>query len=406
MSGAPFSLRLSACPDPQLLVVAHRQGTGLRCPVIDPRVRAFGFKFDFEYGLSSESVWCAALKCAAADPPGQDTASVDVLITLKSFEWTMYGWGWDVFPPEQWRLERELTIWARKPPCEQRGTDWSAKRLCRVVFEDNQEGQSLGYFMNNNNDFVPKADTNIGIDVAEMRSVKLLLDIPEAVKDTDLVCMWLAVACGATTAPVSAEFSYMGGFDKRYSSGCIPGNMEYQLEEYDPVQTGYTGKLATLPADSLQTLMDSLRGTGSRQTNVTSLRELAGVPAASKTTCEEKYLEPIVKGWSDGDVSAQLCGNNRYLIGLEFDKHQDKSKPSARPAAEANRASEIEEILNLEVFGTGEKVIILGLRSNTELNRKLGTVQEYVRSKARFVVLLDQGGKSIRIRSKNLRRPC
>ena len=94
------------------------------------------------------------------------------------------------------------------------------------------------------------------------------------------------------------------------------------------------------------------------------------------------------------------------VIGLEFDKHQDKSKPSARPAAEANRASEIEEILNLEVFGTGEKVIILGLRSNTELNGKLGTVQEYVRSKARFVVLLDQGGKSIRIRSKNLRRPC
>ena len=391
----------------------HRQGTGLRCPVVDPRVRTYGFSFDLEGGQSCQSVWCAALKCAATDPPGQDTAAVDVLITLSSYEWTMYGWSWDDFPPEQWTLERELTFWVREPPCQHTGSDWSATTLCRVTLEDNEEGQSIGYQaqhglggLGETNDdlvFVPKADTNIGVNWSKMRSVKSLLGIPSKVNTMDLLCMWLAVACGATTVPVSAEYSsYRDEFEKMSHWGSIPGNMEYRLEIHDRIQTGYTGNLASLPADSLQALMDSLGRTRSRKTN---LGELASVPAARKGRADEKYLDPTVAGWSGGDVSAQLHGNNRYLIGLELEnklnaKHKRtvstalQCAPSAAPhTSEAfqknlmDSARLIEEILNLEVYTRGDKVTIFlpgkGLRFG------VGCVQEYVRSKAQYVVELD-----------------
>jgi hypothetical protein len=372
--------------------LAPLKGVFIPCPILDPRVRVYFFQYNFEYGTSSESAFCTALKVPIVTrrdvPMTADPEYVSLLVTFGAREWTHYGWMWDEPMPEEWELYRKVTISWRP------AGDNSSADLCHILMDDNQPGWA-------SNAAAKKDDADIEINSDEMARLRKMLNIRADVNDVLLIRLWLAVAACADTRPLSAERNSYGKpeLTGTRSSGCLPCDIVYQLEQWSHPEHGYTGTFKAMPMDTLAKFVHK-----TESTDISTELE-----ADIRRGMQDK-IDDITAAWQQGDLSAQVKCCNRYLVGQVYDEGQFSPKENSNQVTagsseelEAHRCEQIDKMMAFGILEVGAHVQLHGLQTK-HLNGKTGVVLEFLRTKNRYCVRFDDSSKTACVRPENLMR--
>jgi hypothetical protein len=302
-------------------------------PVLDPRVRFYCFDKSWEYGINAQSSFCAALTCVSRT--GLASGSEDILIGIQTDEWCDAGWGWDEPPDDMWRMDREISIWWRRPEAHPR-------KICRIVLAKTRSSEdgTARFFANLRGRAFQqdsKKEATFCIDEDMFKLLRSALAISPEVKSESLVRLWLAVACCSTTAPIEtadamqmlrcrSEEQRTQNFQKarkKEGKGWLPLDCQDGMKVF-PAEPQMC--LSSQPLHALHGVIEALdedfRPFSSADRHTPFTKKSLGVKAMADslfmytghTSNANRKFKIVVEKWGAGDLSAQLFCNNRYML--------------------------------------------------------------------------------------------